>query len=200
MLKRVLLLCTISLLLLQTTHAQNKATDSLWQLVTTTKNDSIKFRLLDAIGDITYGSSEEILANAKREVAFGEKYKDKPCEVYGYFLYARVYTRIGDYVKAQDAIVKATMIAETIPNNSKYLAKIYNVKGTAETNNDKALEYLKKGIAICKDDSYKRILFYNIANRFLNVNQVDSTLYYAQKSNEIAIKFGNVVKNSWFLG
>ena len=168
---------------------QNKVADSLWQLATTTKNDSIKFRLLYGISDVTFSSVEGILTYAKKEVAFGEKYNDKQCEAYGYLLYARLYNRIGNYVKAQEAIVKASIIAEALPDNKSYLTLIYNSKGSSETINDKAFEYFKKGIAVCNDDFLKRILFFNIANRFLQVNQIDSALSYAQKSNEIAIKY-----------
>jgi tetratricopeptide (TPR) repeat protein len=156
MLKRLILLMLLCFNLLQG-NAQQKSTDSLWQLAITTKNDSIKFNLLNKIGNLTFSSIEEMLENAKREVAYGEKYKDKPSEAYGYFLFARLYNRIGNYTKSQESIAKASIIAETMPYNNNYLAIIYNTKGTSETNNNKAIEYLEKGIAICKDDLIKRI-------------------------------------------
>ena len=188
--KYLLFICLVFIGIIKL-NAQKQVADSLWQLVTTTKNDSIKFRLLHGIGDVTFSSLEEMLTNAKREVAFGEKYIDKPCQAYGYFLYARLYNRIGNYVQAQEAIVKASIIAEAIPDNSNFLAIIYNTKGVSESNTDKAIAYLKKGIAVCRDDLYKRILFYNVSEQFLKANQVDSALSYAQKSNEINIKIND---------
>ncbi len=187
MLKQLTLLTLLCFIVLQVT-AQQKSTDSLWNLAISTKSDTIKFNLLNEIGNLTFSSLEGMLENAKREVAYGEKYKDKPSEVFGYFLYARLYNRIGNYIKSQEAIVKATIIAETMPYNNNYLALIYNTKGSSETNENKAIEYLKKGIAICKDDLIKRILLYNTANKYLRINQIDSALSYTQKSNEIAIK------------
>ena len=170
-----------------TSNAQQPKADSLWQLVQTTKNDSIKFNLLHAIGNSVYFSLDEQLNYAKKEIAFGEKYHDKPCLAFGYILYTRVYGRLGDNIKQQETMVKASKIIETIPNNGDYLAIIYNFKGNAEINIKKG-EYLKKGIAVCKSDLIKRILFYNTAEFYLMQNQVDSALSYAQKSNEINLK------------
>lgn len=173
--------------------AQKINTDSLWSLATTTKNDSLKFELLTQNIRSKSKSLEESFALAKKEVEFGEKNNDLAFKASGYLLYASLFKSIGEYVKAQEVIVKASTIVEEMPESGNYLAVIYNFKGTIETDFNKRLEYYKKGIAACKDEFYKRVLNYNIAIGFLQKNQVDSALYYAQKNNEIGVKYNDTL-------
>ena len=174
-------------------NAQKLNADSLWQLVRTEKNDSVKFSLLYKLGNSIYFSVDDMLLYAKKEVVFGDMYNDKLCQAHGNFLYARVYNRIGNYVKGQEAIVKASIIVERLPGNGDFLALIYNAKGTGESDKSKGIEYLRKGIAVSKSEIITRVLFFNIAGNFLEQNKVDSALFYAQKSNEINIKIHDTV-------
>ncbi len=186
--KQLNLFIIVCFIALQST-AQKINTDSLWQLVTTTKNDSFKFNLFQKIDDATENSLDETYAYCKKLVEHGEKNKDKSFIVFGYRLYASFYNRIGNYIKGQEALVKATTIAEDMPDNGNYLSLIYNSKGTRENDFNKKIEFLKKGISLCKDEFFKRVLFYNVSTGYLANNQVDSALFYAQKSQEIVIKY-----------
>ncbi len=183
-------LCTIVLLLLiEPAFCQKRNTDSLWQLVIKEKNDSTRFGLFHAIRDATYFSTDETLVYAQKEIKFGEEHNDKAFLAIGYTSFASLYSRLGDKLKAQEAIVKASKIVEQMDNNENYLAAIYNFKGNSENDVDKSLEYLNKGIAICRYDFFKRILLFNAADGYLRKNLVDSALANAQRSNEIAIKY-----------
>lgn len=192
MLKRLTLYILVCLTIFEAI-AQPQNTDSLWSLATTTKNDSLKFELLTQNIRSKSKSLEESFALAKKEVEFGEKHNDLAFKASGYLIYASLYGSIGEYAKAQEAIVKASTIVEDMPESGNYLAAIYNSKGTSERDINKRIEYLKKGIAICKDEFYKRVLNYNLAYGFLQLNQVDSALYYAQKNNEIGIKYNDTL-------
>ena len=169
--------------------AQTQHIDSLWQLATTTKNDSLKFELLFQKMRPESSIVDETNSLAKKEIAFGEKNNDKAFIAAGYYLYASMFFRVGDYLKGQEAIVKAATIVEKMPANENYVSMIFNFKGITENDMNNRIAYLKKGIAICKDEFYKRILFYNIANGYWENVQLDSALSYAQKSNELSLKY-----------
>jgi tetratricopeptide (TPR) repeat protein len=111
-----------------------------------------------------------------------------PIEFASNILFAYVHYRLADYVKAQEYAAKASTIVDAIPNNANYLAVAINMKAKFEKDPVKKYTLLKDAISHCTNEAFKEVILRNTAIVYLDNNQTDSALVYAQKANEICLK------------
>jgi hypothetical protein len=163
--------------------------DSLWKLAQKEKEADKKFDLIYKIGvEVTNGNLDTLLKYSRNVLEFGEKYNDLGCKFAGNIFHSYMYVRIGDYAKGQEYTVKASKLAEGMSNNANYMAAVYGTKAFQERNSILQSSYMQKAIALCTNQYQKFSLLVNAAQGFLQMNQSDSALAYAQRANELILK------------
>ncbi|MES2328119.1 MAG: hypothetical protein V4539_00865 [Bacteroidota bacterium] len=183
-----------SLIILQTSAAQYLNPDSLWHVIENTKDKDLRFDLLYKM-NLRYQSAslDSNIFFAKKLLDYGEKINDHKIIAYGTLNLGYPFIRTGDLRKGQEYILKATKIAEQYPDNEVF-SRINNFNQNIEVDPQKKLAYIKKAVsyvsAVKGADLYKVILFANASNAFRNFD-IDSSLFYAQKANEISSKIGD---------
>ncbi len=184
----------ISIAFLQKSSAQYFNADSLWHVIETTKDKDLRFDLLYSM-NLHYQSSslDSNIYFAKKLLDYGEKVNDPKIRAYGTLNLGYPFYRTGDKRKTQEYILKATKIAEQYPDNEVF-SKINNFNALIEVDPQKKIEYLKKALFYIHQvkgaDLYKVTIYSNTSNAYRDVN-IDSSLYYAQKANELSLKIDN---------
>ena len=186
----------ISVAFFQQSSAQYYNADSLWHVIETTKDKDLRFDLLYSM-NLHYQSSslDSNIYFAKKLLDYGEKINDPKIRAYGTLNLGYPFRRAGDLRKTQDYILKATKIAEQFPDNEVF-SKINNFNALVEVDPKKKLEYIKQSLFYISQvkgaDLYKVVIYANASSAYRDFN-IDSSLYYAQKSNELALKIGDTI-------
>src|SRR6266542_4417929 len=119
-------------------------------------------------------------ADTNRVLLLGELVK-----IYTLFKPATAYATVGDYPKALQFFTKALKICEDIGDQTGIGRSINNIGNLYLIQGDykKALEYFmqaKNSQGINGDNYLKTVIFLNIGESYLHLNQSDSALYYLE--------------------
>lgn len=179
--------------LVMNSNGQHKYTDSLTQIIKTTKSDSIK---IDALYSLSYEyqsyKPDSALLTAQQLLDFSTEKNN----VYGQSLaldgLAGAFLRMGDNTKALEYYLKRLKIEET--RNSIYniailymnMANVYNRnKDTAES-----VLYILKADSIIEKNNYselKSYVYLNTGNIFEKANRLSEALSFTNKCYDLAL-------------
>jgi tetratricopeptide (TPR) repeat protein len=179
--------------------AQRLNTDSLWQVVESTKNDSIRLLTLSRLTNIYNSISIDSNINFNsRLVKFSQKLNSPKYNALAILYSSWVYTRIGDYQKVQEHIAKAALISEQI-QDSEVMATVEYYKHYNESNPYKKIEFIRRAVklrnALVKSDPRFTIMLGNLSTAYLATNQIDSAYFYAQRMYENSIKYNDTASS-----
>lgn len=180
-------------------NAQKVNTDSVWHILETTKNDSLRlynfYKLSNIYNSISFDSN---LNYNTRLLKLCEKLNEPRYKALGILNSSWLYIRIGDYQKVQEYITRAAEISEKI-QDSEVMASVSYYRHFIETNPNKKIEHIRKAVqlrnALYKMDPRFTVMLGNFSSAFLANNQIDSAFFYAQKMYETAIKFNDTTSS-----
>lgn len=189
---KYLLLVTVFFCSFEKLNAQTPNTDSLWRVFETTQNDSLRLLAVVTLQNhyVRIGIDSN-LYYTQRLNQVCKKLNLPRYNALNLIFSSFLYFRLGDYNKVQEAIEKASIIAEKTGDN-EVLGRITYYRSFIESDPNKEIIYLRKAIqlkeALTKVEQSSNIFLGAISSAFIKVNQIDSAFFYAQRMYEMAIK------------
>ncbi len=171
-------------------YAQSFNSESLFNVIKTSKNDSLQ---IDAALTIIFrnqrADADTLMYYSKKLLDYGQRYKLPHIEAIGFTVVGFSFYRLLDMPKLQEYILKAAAVEEKYPD-SAVLAIIVNCMSFYQPTTDLQIAYLRRALRLytaCRKPDAVYIAFYdNLAVNFMDKNQLDSALLYAQKAYEYA--------------
>ncbi len=181
-------LAAILLLALSITfaRAQQKTIDSLQKELSTVNADTNRVLLLGELVKIyTLFKPDTALMLAQEAYNLSQQLHFAKGEALSLNRIATAYATVGDYPKALQFFTKALKICEDIGDQTGIGRSINNIGNLYLIQGDykKALEYFmqaKNSQGINGDNYLKTVIFLNIGESYLHLNQSDSALYYLE--------------------
>ncbi len=181
-------LAAILLLALSITFAkaQQKTIDSLQKELSTVNADTNRVLLLGELVKIyTLFKPDTALMLAQEAYNLSQQLHFAKGEALSLNRIATAYATVGDYPKALQFFTKALKICEDIGDQTGIGRSINNIGNLYLIQGDykKALEYFmqaKNSQGINGDNYLKTVIFLNIGESYLHLNQSDSALYYLE--------------------
>jgi signal transduction histidine kinase/tetratricopeptide (TPR) repeat protein len=186
--KNILLL--VLLLQVQFTNAQltSKAIDSVKQLLSTEKEDTVQVNLLYQLAR-AYSTSrpDTALLIAKKGLDLSQKIHFKKGEFNCLRTTGSIFVNMGNYPKALEIYLQVLRIAGELKDDVSIgsalnsLSDVYFFQGDIK----RSVDYSQRGIAIykkLKDSSGLSVVLTNLGDTYEKNNQLDSGLYYTMRS------------------
>ncbi len=166
------------------TNAQQKTIDSLQKELSSAKADTNRVLILSDLVKIYYlFKPDTALILAQQAYTLSQKLHYAKGEALSLNRIAVAYSAVGDYPKALQFFTKGLKIYQDIGDGEGIIRCTNNIGDLYMTEGDykKALEYFmqaKNLPGINKSNYVKTIVFINIGECYLNLNQSDSALHY----------------------
>jgi tetratricopeptide (TPR) repeat protein len=169
--------------------AQQRTTDSLWKVVSTRKNDTLKVDALRrlAFQYVNLGKLDSALVIAKKSMRIADSLKYKKGLADSYNIYGIVNSIRGQYSVAQDNFLKALKINEELGmerNISRCLSNL-GIAHMYMKNHEKSLQYFRRALALNLKRGDTEGLgqnLLNIALQYRNLHNYDTSLYYYRRA------------------
>ena len=173
--------------------AQNKTTDSLFQLLAAAKDDTSKVILLATIASTySYSKPDSTMLIAEQGIKIARKINFKKGEISCLRLTGSFFANTGNYPKALEIYLQVLKIAEEskdefgISNALSSLADVYFYEGDAKRSVDyshRAISYALK----LRDSDRISTVWGNLGDTYEKSDQLDSALFYTRLGYHIAV-------------
>ena len=198
----VFVLCTLTQVV-----SQNKVTDSLVQVINTTKSEKEKLRLLNEVSNaFKTTSGQEVIRYAEKALLLAKKLQIREEEGNAYLNLGNGNIILGNYDKSVTYFTNAKDLfeAELAKNESiqlkKSLARAYGsigVVSSEQSNYSRSFEYYIKSIVIyeeLKDTQMLSRLYNNVGVAYQSQKTYDKALEYFEKAKntQLELKSNNV--------
>ena len=177
--------------------AQKSKSDSLENIVKTTKDNDLKMKVLNELCQLIYRTdTEKAMRYAKQACELGEKMPSSSQKAYSYTNMGNVYFVKGNYALCLEYYLRSLKIVEEL-NNKEGIANCYMGLGNVyymQGNTQEALNYHIKCLKIkeeLNDKSGVSGSYLNIANMYHKMGKLDEALDYNQKSLKIRLEMND---------
>ncbi len=176
-------------------HAQTAYIDSLSLSLKSATVDTIKMQLLDKMVSYYFARNyDSSLYYGYQRLRIAEKIGAKKEKIralndIGYSL-----TTAANYNAALEIFLEAKKLGESEPENEQFLAASYHLIGNlyaGQKNYRDAIDYYKKAWEInlkLNSKGYTYTSLMNLGSMYLEINQLDSALYFSQRAYERALQ------------
>ena len=190
--KLIMLFCFIAGM--QTAFAQTDSIDTKLQTILAEKNEETRmdrlYNYFYLIANIDPALTQTI---TKKLLTLSEKNQDKLAETYAISQLSIINYILGNKAKTLEFALKALKMAEPL-NNATLMAIVNNRLALANgvvDNKDKEIEMFKQGLALqpkAKQSTIFTTLAFNLGDRFISQNKLDSALAYLQLAERLNLQ------------
>ncbi len=187
----IILLCFVASM--QTAFAQADSIDTKLQTILAEKNEETRmdslYNYFYLIANIDPALTQTI---TKKLLTLSEKNEDKLAETYAISQLSIINYILGNKAKTLEFALKALKMAEPL-NNATLMAIVYNRLALAygAVDKDKEIEIFKQGLALqpkAKQSTIFTTLAFNLGDRFISQNKLDSALAYLQLAERLNLQ------------
>lgn len=187
--RKICLICFY--IIVQNPFAQIDSVDATLRNMMSEKNDTLRIgNLYRYFGSIQEKDALENLEMAQHLLLLAEEKKDDYVKAYALCQLGYQSMTVGNNTKSLEYNLKALKIAERL-NNPVLLAIVKNRLGHNALEPNKRLSYYKEAFKIAletSDNALKCIVSGNLGGAFFDTKELDSALFYLQKSEQFARK------------
>ena len=179
---------------MQTAFAQTDSIDTKLQTILAEKNEETRmdrlYNYFYLIANIDPALTQTI---TKKLLTLSEKNQDKLAETYAISQLSIINYILGNKAKTLEFALKALKMAEPL-NNATLMAIVNNRLALAYgvvDNKDKEIEMFKQGLALqpkAKQSTIFTTLAFNLGDRFISQNKLDSALAYLQLAERLNLQ------------
>ena len=179
---------------MQTAFAQTDSIDTKLQTILAEKNEETRmdrlYNYFYLIANIDPALTQTI---TKKLLTLSEKNQDKLAETYAISQLSIINYILGNKAKTLEFALKALKMAEPL-NNATLMAIVNNRLALANgvvDNKDKEIEMFKQGLALqpkAKQSTIFTTLAFNLGDRFISQNKLDSALAYLQLAERLNLQ------------
>ena len=178
---------------MQTAFAQADSIDTKLQTILAEKNEETRmdslYNYFYLIANIDPALTQTI---TKKILTLAEKNLDKLAETYAISQLSVINYILGNKAKTLEFALKALKMAEPL-NNATLMAIVYNRLALAygAVDKEKEIEVFKQGLALhpkAKQSTIFTTLAFNIGDRYISQNKLDSALAYLQMGERLSLQ------------
>jgi signal transduction histidine kinase len=184
----VLLFCSFSQV-----FAQDDTTDSVRQLLATTKEDTARARLLGNLARSYLTSKPDTaLLLAQQGLNLSRKINFKHGEIYCLRITGNVFTSTGNYPRALELYLQALKLSEEIHDASGIRSSLSNLADVYFYEGDfkRSIDYSNRAIAISRktNDTNRLVIFFqNLGDTYEKTDQMDSAMLYTRLGYQMSV-------------